>query len=260
METLTLNEAVGKKEKIVGNIQTLNYECPVCRSNYSWGQNKILKCNKCETVFIPYINQKIYDKAYTQKYIDYKESALNDELQKIRWENILKNAPKRYKNHLGDCDSLRLLDYGCGSGAFIEKAPELWDAWGTDINEHSIEYCWNNGLQTLELHDAFKATWDVVTMFDVLEHLPNMGVLNEIHSSLHKDGLLIIATPNLTKDTNLNEWRHFRPQGEHTFCFSKKSIEYLACLYGFTIIDINDNESTVRPPAGNISTYVLKKN
>jgi len=249
--------------KIRGQLTPHNYRCQVCDATYGWGQH--LLCNNCETLFVPYVNQYLYDKEYARKYADYQKSEINRELQDCRWQTVL-----TYK------DKGRLLDYGCGAGAFLEARPETatdkdwmrneaktglayynWDVWGTDINECYKPY-WKNH-RTLELAESLEEKWDVITMFDVLEHLPELNLLYDIREALNKDGILVIGTPNFHMDLmeNIEKWRHYRPKGEHVFCFSKKSIEKLCKKYGFKLIGMNYSESKVRKPEDNIATYVL---
>jgi len=242
-------ESVGKREKEVGHLNH-NYKCVICDTPYQWGQINSFACKNCETIFVPFVDQTLYDEAYKDKYVIYQASGINRPLQSLRWSTVLRHKKTG-----------TLLDFGCGSGAFLEAAPEGWNVYGAEINEHCVKHCKKLGLDTVDLHEIFNRKWDVVTLFDVLEHVPSLSVLNDINDSLNDDGLLVIATPNLTPEIAkaYKTWKHYRPEGEHTFYFSYKSIATLANLYGFEIIEANDNESEIRPPEGNIATYVLKK-
>lgn len=98
----------------------------------------------------------------------------------------------------------RLLDIGCASGLFVAAAHERgWQARGADASEWGIararERCpgarFDVGtLETLELE---RESVDVVTLFDVLEHVHDpRAALDRIRGWLRPGGLLVLSVPN----------------------------------------------------------------
>lgn len=97
----------------------------------------------------------------------------------------------------------RILDVGCGNGAFLLEMKNLgWDAYGVELNPTIGNYArtrlkLNVSAGRLEDTDFPDAFFDVVTFWDTLEHLPNpLEVLTETFRILSPTGLLIIDTPN----------------------------------------------------------------
>ncbi|RMF84222.1 MAG: class I SAM-dependent methyltransferase [Nitrospinota bacterium] len=97
----------------------------------------------------------------------------------------------------------RLLDVGCALGIFLSIARERgWEVYGVDISPYAASYAQKVlGLDVVagEIEDAqFPSRWfDVVTLWDVIEHLPDPSrSLQEIHRTLKDDGLLLVNTPN----------------------------------------------------------------
>ena len=89
-------------------------------------------------------------------------------------------------------------------------------------------------LETVNLPDNF---FDVVTMWDVLEHLPDpMKTITEARQILKKGGVLALSTVNIA---SLNawlqkeKWRYLYPP-EHLFYFTPKSLKKILHDYKFS--------------------------
>jgi SAM-dependent methyltransferase len=98
----------------------------------------------------------------------------------------------------------RLLDVGCGFGDFIaEMRVRNWRAEGLDPSRRVVGVASGNGLPvrlgTLESLDPTNGQYDAVTMFYVLEHLPDpMGALRKAYDLLAPAGTLLIRVPDTT--------------------------------------------------------------
>jgi SAM-dependent methyltransferase len=97
--------------------------------------------------------------------------------------------------------SPRLLDIGAAQGTLLEEAVRMgFDAEGIDHCESNVEAARSKGLrvrcesaEALTDRDAF----DVVTMMDIIEHLPDpLRVLRAACRALKPGGALIVYTPN----------------------------------------------------------------
>ncbi|MBW2341104.1 MAG: class I SAM-dependent methyltransferase [Deltaproteobacteria bacterium] len=98
----------------------------------------------------------------------------------------------------------KLLDVGCGDGAFLLLAEKSgWEISGTELSRYAAKYASDkSGIKIFcgELFDAQYPTYafDVVTMWHVLEHVTDpTRYLTEIHRILKPDGLLVVAVPNV---------------------------------------------------------------
>lgn len=97
----------------------------------------------------------------------------------------------------------RLLDVGCGSGAFLARAVEMgWQVNGLDPDPAAVAVCTGQGLNVVQgtLRDA-PAKWagqfDVVTMSHSIEHVTQPGAeLKQVYSLLRPGGVLWLACPN----------------------------------------------------------------
>jgi len=97
----------------------------------------------------------------------------------------------------------KLLDIGCGPGFFLAYAERYYDAHGIDISEYVIREA-KQRTHTAKLSvgdvtdlDYKNDYFDIVTCFDLLEHLPNPALaLQEFYRILKENGILIIRVPN----------------------------------------------------------------
>ncbi|MBI3030240.1 MAG: class I SAM-dependent methyltransferase, partial [Candidatus Rokubacteria bacterium] len=97
----------------------------------------------------------------------------------------------------------RLLDVGCGDGAFLRLARARgWDVAGTELSPYAVSAAKADGLAVREgeVWDAgfAAAAFDAVTCWHVLEHTSDpRRVIEEIRRVLRPGGWLMLATPNI---------------------------------------------------------------
>ena len=100
------------------------------------------------------------------------------------------------KKYLTGRDEIRLLDIGCGGGAFLKKLPPSFKSFGVDYNENApikvdISY---------EKLPFPNSSFDIVTAWQVFEHLENPFFAGrEIERVLISGGLCIISVPNIRR-------------------------------------------------------------
>ncbi|HEX7879446.1 MAG TPA: class I SAM-dependent methyltransferase [Candidatus Eisenbacteria bacterium] len=92
----------------------------------------------------------------------------------------------------------RILDVGCGTGGMLPLLSRFGHVTGTDSEPLALDYCRRRGFEDVHLQEAFTAPapFDVVTLFDVLEHVPDhVGFLEWIRKLLKPDGHLVLTVP-----------------------------------------------------------------
>ena len=92
-----------------------------------------------------------------------------------------------------------LLDIGAGTGSFLESAKyNGWETFGIEPNKMARDLAINKSLDLKANIDLLeKKGFQVITLWHVLEHLPNLDLqINKIVSLLNEDGALILAVPN----------------------------------------------------------------
>jgi 2-polyprenyl-3-methyl-5-hydroxy-6-metoxy-1,4-benzoquinol methylase len=136
-----------------------------------------------------------------------------------------------------------LLDYGCGTGDFLELAQKTgWNVQGIEPSgqaRHIAETKTGSNIQhPNELESIPSNSFDVITLWHVLEHVPNlMETVNELKRVLKPGGYLILALPNFnSRDARQysERWAAYDVP-RHLWHFSKKGVEHLAAQSDFEI-------------------------
>ena len=123
-----------------------------------------------------------------------------------------------------------LLDIGCGTGEFLGTCNrDGWKTLGIEPSPSAREQAQkNHGLEVLEeagINGLQPKSFDVITLWHVLEHVPGLNErVQKIKELLKDDGLLVVAVPNRNShdaayyrefwaayDVPRHLW-HFRPQ------------------------------------------------
>jgi len=128
-----------------------------------------------------------------------------------------------------------LLDIGCGTGDFLAAAKNNgWSVTGIEPNENARTKAntkTNNSVfETLKLESLPENSFDVITLWHVLEHLPDLeSHVNVFRKLLKPNGSLIIAVPNY-KSFDANHYKQFWAAYDvprHLWHFSQTSIKKL---------------------------------
>jgi 2-polyprenyl-3-methyl-5-hydroxy-6-metoxy-1,4-benzoquinol methylase len=218
---------------------------------------RLVRCSQCGLVFVenrpsePQLS-KLYDNE------SYHSDLTNDSSPASLWHK--RTAARQFQFVRKYKQRGRVLDIGCSVGFFLRMAKENgWEAYGVERNARSVQHAKDNyGLNVtngwLENVDFPEKFFDVVTLWDVIEHLRTpLSTIRHIAGLLKDDGILIFETPNIDGlfpqlsypvGKFLNYWPHPTPPG-HLFQFSKKTIRSLLRESGFTPLAIEDGRIAV---------------
>jgi SAM-dependent methyltransferase len=126
----------------------------------------------------------------------------------------------------------RLLDVGCALGDFLMEAKDAgWDVEGVEISHFAAQRARERGLRVsagrLENLDLPPASFDVITLYDAIEHMTDpVTTLAAVRRLLKPGGLLHLVTPNvggLQARMLGRHWYHYKP-GEHLFYFAPRTL------------------------------------
>ncbi|QYS87957.1 class I SAM-dependent methyltransferase [Flavobacterium columnare] len=137
-----------------------------------------------------------------------------------------------------------ILDIGAGTGDFLVTAKNAgWITKGFEPNTNARNLALLKGIELVDTTELIENnTIDVITMWHVLEHVPNLEEqIKELKRLLKPNGTLVIAVPNY-KSYDAQYYGEFWAAYDvprHLWHFSKKSIEKLFGENKMKIIQIH---------------------
>lgn len=158
------------------------------------------------------------------------------------------------KSHLPDNKKAKILDVGCGHGAFVRtlRAAGYTNTIGVDHSAEQVKAARRlgiDGIQQGEMLETLRAfqtrSFDVVIAFDVLEHFAKdelITVVEEIYRILSKSGRLIIHAPNGESPfgNRILFWDF-----THELAFTRESIAQLLMTCGFLRVNCYEDRPVV---------------
>ena len=228
--------------------------CNVCQSDriataFRIDPYSLSRCGRCQHVYVSEgLAADSLDQAYGKEYYDGSAAQTG-----AGYDDYLRNADARtrgFEDRLRQIEQRvsgrgRLLDYGCAVGLFVKVAAEAgWDATGYERSAWAADYgrtTYGLNILTGDGTDPlpFKQKFDVVTMWDVLEHLEKpQDVIASMAHWLKPGGLLALNTVNISSVGARMagaRWRHLAPP-HHLQYFSRESLTWLLKKHGFSIL------------------------
>jgi len=135
---------------------------------------------------------------------------------------------------------IKILDVGAGTGDFLSAAKKRgWEVFGAEPNSGARALASKKGVELEGETGGFSSgSFDVITMWHVLEHVPNLEEqIEELYRLLKHDGLLVIAVPNFKSDDAQKYKEHWAAYDvpRHLYHFSPSAIEKIFKSAGFLL-------------------------
>jgi len=145
------------------------------------------------------------------------------------------------------------LDIGCANAYLVEYLlSKKVDAYGIELfPEVAAEAQKKFKDKRIYVGDfekyQFKRKFDVLIMFDLIEHIVDpQGVFEKAKKILNPGGFVLILTPDINAFNRKILKRHWTAYYvEHVHCFSKQSMEYLAEKTGLKLFHYQRFHKTV---------------
>lgn len=162
-----------------------------------------------------------------------------------RMYHLIKNIALKKKVKLINSQSEKgkLLDIGAGTGDFLVVAKnDGWQTTGIEPSEKAKNNAISKGVNFADkLSDLESNSFDVITMWHVLEHVPNLDeYILELKRLLKPTGTIIIAVPNF-KSFDANYYGRFWAAYDvprHIWHFSKTAIQKLFAEKEMKLVDV----------------------
>ncbi|PIE25713.1 MAG: hypothetical protein CSA62_00110 [Planctomycetota bacterium] len=224
--------------------------CEESREKFREGIFRIVECCNCGLVYVtprlrPELLPRVYDENYWSSdspkeagYADYRSDA----------KLYLKTFERRYALiERFTKGKGRALDVGSAAGFFLKTLFDRgWHVDGVELSAEIVEHAKREyGFQdihvgTIETSPFNKGSYDLLTMWDVVEHVPEpLPFLKESVSYLKEDGILILETQNVASKFAQRlgpKWQHYKHL-EHLYHFNPSTIERLLDQAGLEILE-----------------------
>lgn len=255
MSTLPESGAAGASAPRVDAAEVTR--CQLCGGHetmlkFQDGPFRVLTCKGCGLVYVtPRLQGEallaVYDEGYWKSsnpkqrgYADYaRESALYLKTFEKRMALVSRHLPAR----------ARILDVGCAAGYFLRTAQRHGhDVHGVEISKAiageaiavlGADRVWNGTLDEAVRERGWAAgSFDLVTLWDVIEHVPDpQSLLRTIRGLIKPGGKLLLETQNVaSRWARLlgKRWHHYK-HDEHLYHFSPATIRRLLADCGFAV-------------------------
>jgi 2-polyprenyl-3-methyl-5-hydroxy-6-metoxy-1,4-benzoquinol methylase len=207
----------------------------------------ILRCRTCRHVFSSFPAHPHFDGFWGDEVAD-------DE--QFYWRTARSRMYQDFVERFIAGRSGRLLDMGCGLGFFLKAVTEEpdWEVHGCEISPAAVRYAREklrlSNVICARLEDASfpEGSFDVVTLWDVLDHLRQPDpVLRHCHTLLKDGGTCFLRTPNivvqLARARLKRLWRGVRPgvaylqATHHAHHYSMTSVRRMLERNGFSRVE-----------------------
>jgi 2-polyprenyl-3-methyl-5-hydroxy-6-metoxy-1,4-benzoquinol methylase len=222
----------------------------VCRDyTVSHQEFEVWECSNCSLRFTQYVPTADAIGPYYQSenYISHSDTGkgLVNKLYKLARRYTL-SAKRRLVVKTTGLTKGRLLDIGCGTGAFINEMKQAnWQVTGLEPDAGARQKAKDlYSLEPLAAQEIFNlkpGSYNAITMWHVLEHVHELhAYMNQFTQLLAGRGKLFIAVPNYTSADAVYYGPYWAAYDvpRHLYHFSPAAMEKLAAKHGFTITAI----------------------
>jgi 2-polyprenyl-3-methyl-5-hydroxy-6-metoxy-1,4-benzoquinol methylase len=141
----------------------------------------------------------------------------------------------------------RLLDAGANFGHFLSVARDRYDAVGVELSRAAVEWgrehfgVNNHAASIYALPPDLVGPYDAVTLFDVIEHVPQpRAALEALRRVLVSGGLLFLSTPDAGSRAARamgTRWHYLDPV-QHIVLFNRANLTRMLEATGFEVLGV----------------------
>ncbi|MED5329762.1 MAG: class I SAM-dependent methyltransferase [Planctomycetota bacterium] len=211
---------------------------------------RVVECRKCGLVYVnPRLSSKRLHEMYQEEYWESERARDFGYTEYLADKKLYERTYRRRSSIIGHHLKTpgHVLDVGCAAGFFLSVMREQnWEISGVEIAKPMVEYA----ATTLDLPNIVEGdllsvevppkTYDLITLWDVIEHLEDpIAHLRKAHDLLKDDGCLILETQNVASlfaRVMGRKWQHYKHE-EHLFHFDPRSLARLLEESGFIMAE-----------------------
>ncbi|MBU3558520.1 class I SAM-dependent methyltransferase [Polynucleobacter sp. Nonnen-W13] len=250
MENKTKDCPVCNRQSVLLDVVDFNKSCEEARGKFlplTGVSIYYSHCPNCSFTFAPEFEK------WTES--DFLKYIYNDDYIQIDPDYIdvrPKNNSEVLKQLFADQKSfIRHLDYGGGNGKLSQLLNQ--DGWNSETYDPFP-------ASSLSLSDLGK--FNLITAFEVFEHVPNINILMSNLAEVMSDDCLVlfstlVSDGNIKSNSRINWW-YASPRNGHISLFSKKSLELLGSKYNLNFGSFSDGFHCYWRLVPNWAKHVIK--
>jgi 2-polyprenyl-3-methyl-5-hydroxy-6-metoxy-1,4-benzoquinol methylase len=211
-------------------------------------KGNIVKCKKCDLVY-----QAPRDNNVARIYQGVDEDDFYVASKADRLATCERDL-SRMESVTGPSSGRKLIDVGCSYGLFLDAAKARgWNTYGVELSDYQRGEAMKNhpNICGREIRDCGYAegSFDVMTMFDVVEHLATPSAfLRDAYRIIKPGGYFVACTPNLESIQSKlfgKYWLNFARM--HFYYFTPKTLRATLERVGFKIVKVERHKRIIRP-------------
>ncbi|RQW77194.1 MAG: methyltransferase domain-containing protein [Methanothrix sp.] len=221
--------------------------CPLCGCQERQAEFRkhgvdIVCCVNCGSRYGTQIAANLDDVYKNSGYLSYSKED-NEEHYNYRRERFGRERVAILEKYCGDITDKYLIDIGCGNGYFLSVAMEKCKhCYGTEFSDKLREFTEQKTGLTIynkSLDDLPLKSFDIVTLFDVIEHIPDPDpFMQSVDKILNPGGYVLIFTPNFDSFSInvMHEYSSIVDPTEHVVLYTLPSLSFLAKKMGYDVV------------------------
>lgn len=219
-------------------------ECPVCLADQPTSEVlcpdglMVHRCRACDMLYLADVPSPDQVEQFYRRYSGFKQLRPRRRRGLANWFRRQTDPYVAILKETGGLKGKRLADVGCAFGDFLQSARGSGaKTHGVDLDESALSFLTDLGIPAATGIEQFSDRFDVVTSFQVLEHLadPNPFLAN-IARRMATDGRLLVAVPNGGDAEAVGTgWVGYRVDLEHFNYFTVQTLSRLLMRHGFFV-------------------------
>lgn len=209
--------------------------------------DRIVRCRRCGLEYVnPRLRSEVilagYSEGSDENFVSQARSRERTFRRSLAF--LTRTLPAEMRARVGGANRPRILDVGTAGGSFLKVARDAgWEVFGVEPNRWLCDWA----LQQYGVHIDNGAlfeqryasdSFDAITLWDVLEHVPDpRALLDEVHRILRPGGILLVNYPDkgsLAARAMGHRWVFILTV--HIYYFTRKTIRRLLDETGFEVV------------------------
>lgn len=218
--------------------EAISMKCYICDSDKSTvikhgvrdnASINVLKCNACGFVYLDghgHLCESFYEQNGMEE---------SDDSSVVFETPSEMDTERRFGQYKQQLYGKNVLDFGCADGAFLHRLKREGTCkklYALEPNHKYVETLRADFSYCSDIDDIPESSIDVITLFHVLEHIPDpLPILTQLYSKLTDGGIIILEVPNaddaLVKSYDCQSFIDFTYWSCHLYLFTAATLDNL---------------------------------